>query len=167
LCEVALGERDFDGAHKHGIEALRAYQATGDLNGQVRALVNLGYAAIGKGALDDAGGHARAAMSLAQHAHDVHLLSGIIALHAGDLKQAHAHFLAAQDASKELNDQMGIAQATQILAKLETQGAQAHDVFNDILSAHGAYWRQPSVHCELEALVQEISRSRGLAVSLT
>jgi len=167
LSEVALGERDFEGARKHGIEALRAYQATGDLNGQVRALVNLGYAAIGKGALDDAGGHARAAMSLAQHAHDVHLLSGIIALHAGDLKQAQAHFLAAQDTSKELNDQMGIAQATQILAKLETQGAQAQDIFNDILSAHSAYWHQPSVHRELEALVQEISRSRGLAVNLT
>jgi len=61
---------------------------------------------------------------------------------------------------------MRITQATQILAKLETQGAQAQDIFNDILSAHGAYWYQPSVHREPEALVQEISRSRGLAISL-
>jgi len=167
LSEVALGERDFEGAHKHGTEALRAYQATGDLNGQVRALINLGYAAIGKGDLDEAGGHAHAAMSLARHAHDVHLLSGIIALHAGELKQAHAHFLAAQDAFKEINDQMGIAQTTQILTKLETQGTQAQDLFNDILSAHGAYWHQPSVHCEIEALEQEMSRSGGLAVSFT
>jgi len=45
LREVALGERDFDGAHKRGVEALRACQATGDLNGQVRALINFGYSA--------------------------------------------------------------------------------------------------------------------------
>jgi len=38
-------------------------------------------------------------MSLAQHAHDIHLLSGIIALHAGELKHAQARFLAAQESS--------------------------------------------------------------------